>query len=89
MKVRSYFVSCKRIRISKTISPNMSDVQLKRVVIYPKDIQFITGQSESTCRKIIRDIKMKLGKSKEEYVTIDEFCAHKGLDKNSGIRFIY
>lgn len=32
---------------------------------------------------------MKLGKSKEEYVTIDEFCAHKGLDKNSVIRFIY
>jgi hypothetical protein len=67
----------------------MPNTELKRVVIYPKDIQFITGQSESTCRKIIRDIKLKLGKSKEEYVTIDEFCAHKGIDKNSILHYIY
>lgn len=59
----------------------MSDKLLKRVVIYPKDIQLITGLKESACRKIISDLKKKLGKQKHQFITIDEFCHHKGISK--------
>jgi hypothetical protein len=59
----------------------MSDITLKRAVIYPKDIQMITGLKESACRKIISDLKKKLGKRKDEFITVDEFCHHKGISK--------
>ena len=67
---------------------NMSDKPLKRVVIYPKDIQFITGLKESACRKIISDLKKKLGKRKDEFITIDEFCNHKGIPKEIVVTYL-
>jgi hypothetical protein len=66
----------------------MSNKIPNRVVVYPKDVQNITGLKESTCRKIISELKKKLGKSKNEFITIDEFCESKGIDKNIVLTFL-
>lgn len=52
---------------------------MNRICIYPSDVRFLTGKSESTCRGIIRTIKKKLHKEKHQEVTIKEFCEYKGL----------
>ena len=52
----------------------------KRICIYPKDIQRITGRSERYGRNIIQEIKMKLNKAPHQFVTIHEFAEYSGLD---------
>ena len=52
-----------------------------RLVIYPKDIQLITGRSETYARRIVRTIKKSLGKQKHQLVTCDEYCGFTGLSR--------
>ena len=52
-----------------------------RVVLYPKDVENITGRSERTARNLIQKIKMARGKSKNEFVTVKEFCAYTGIEE--------
>lgn len=61
----------------------------KRIVIYPQDIQLITGRSERYCRNLIKKIKDQLGKEDHHYVTIDEFSDFTGLEKEMIYEFIY
>lgn len=56
---------------------------MERICIYPKDVQIVTGRSETYGRSLIRQIKKKLSKSKHQFVSIDEFCNHTGLEKTS------
>ncbi len=60
--------------------PPLSKMPL-RVVLYPKDIENITGRSDRTARKLLQKIKLARGKSKEEFVTIKEFCLFTGIDE--------
>ena len=53
---------------------------MKRICIYPKDIQIVTGKSERYGRNIIKMIKESLSKEKHQLVTIDEFCTFMGLE---------
>jgi phosphatidylglycerophosphatase A len=55
-------------------------MKLKRVIIYPKDIQRITGKSERYGRYLIRKIKEELNKEDHQMVTIDEFAKYSGID---------
>jgi hypothetical protein len=50
-----------------------------RCVIYVKDIQLLTGRSESYARTIIRTIKKSIGKHKHQFVTYEEFANFSGL----------
>lgn len=52
-----------------------------RIVIYPKDIQLITGKAYNTCYKLMRRIKQKFQKSDHQVITIDEFCEFMGLKR--------
>lgn len=52
----------------------------KRVVIYPKDVEVITGKSERFGRRIIKLIKRAHGKTANQFVSIEEFCFFTGLD---------
>ena len=61
---------------------------LKRICIYPKDIQCITGKSDRYGRKLLRDIRQKLGKKSHQYVTIKEFCDYTGLKEDDIFKFI-
>lgn len=54
---------------------------LKRSVIYPKDIQRITGKSERTGRRIIERIRKQEGKKKHQLITISEFAEYSGIEE--------
>jgi hypothetical protein len=51
----------------------------KRVCIYPKDIQRITGKSYRQSTRILNEIRKSLRKPKNSLVSIVEFCEHTGL----------
>jgi hypothetical protein len=54
-------------------------METKRIVIYPKDIQRITGKSERYGRLLLKQIKQALAKKEHQYITINEFCQYAGL----------
>lgn len=60
----------------------------KRICIYPKDIQRITGRSERYGRNILNEIRMKLNKAPHQFVTVEEFAQHVGLEISHVNRFI-
>lgn len=50
-----------------------------RLVIYPQDIQRITGRSERYAQRTLKIIKKRLGKEKHQFVTYEEFCEFSGI----------
>lgn len=62
---------------------------MKRICIYPKDVQVITGKSERYGRYIIKKIKEDLNKQKHQLITIDEFCEFMGLESEKIEELIY
>jgi hypothetical protein len=63
-------------------------INLKRVCIYPKDIQMITGKTLRQSRTIINDIRVFFKKEKKQLVTIDEFCRYSGISRDEVDKFI-
>ena len=51
----------------------------KRLCIYPKDIQRITGKSERYGRMLIEKIKVHFKKDKHQFLTIEEFSEYSGI----------
>jgi hypothetical protein len=51
----------------------------KRVCIYPKDIQRITGKSYRQSIRMLHKIRTDLNKLENELVSIHEFCAYTSL----------
>lgn len=60
----------------------------KRICIYPKDIQLITGRSERYGRKLIQDIKEYLGKESHQFITITEFSEYSGIEIEEIYKYI-
>jgi ribosomal silencing factor RsfS len=56
---------------------------MKRVCIYPKDVQWITGKSERQSRDIVAKIKKHYKKEKHQSLSIEEFCEYMGLNINT------
>jgi hypothetical protein len=54
-------------------------IEPKRVCIYPKDIQRITGKSYRQSIRILQKIRTDLNKQENELVSIDEFCQFTSL----------
>ena len=54
----------------------------QRSIIYPKDIQRITGKSERYGRFLLRKIKDELSKKDHQFVTVEEFSHYSGLTKD-------
>lgn len=54
----------------------------KRVCIYPKDIQLITGRSERYGRKLIQTIREVLDKEPHQFITIKEFSEYSGIEED-------
>lgn len=53
--------------------------ELKRVCIYPKDVQRITGKSYRYARLLLITIKKQINKQEHQFVSIEEFCLYTGL----------
>jgi hypothetical protein len=51
----------------------------KRLCIYPKDIQRITGKSYRQSIRLLQKIRKELNKLKNEFVSIEEFCQYTSL----------
>lgn len=51
----------------------------KRICIYPKDIQRITGKSYRQSIRILQKIRTDLNKQENELVSIEEFCSFTSL----------
>jgi len=54
-------------------------IQFKRICIYPKDIERITGKSYRQSARMLQTIRKSLNKLENELVTIEEFCQYAGL----------
>ncbi|MBF0596816.1 hypothetical protein IM532_05030 [Faecalibacter sp. WQ 117] len=46
----------------------------KRVIIYPKDVQLLTGRSYRQSLRLMNKAKAILGKTKDELLGFKEFC---------------
>lgn len=55
----------------------------KRLCIYPKDVQQITGRSLRHARELLKKVKADLGKGKADLLTIKEFCNYTGIPYES------
>lgn len=55
---------------------------MARLIIKPKDVEVILGSSPGYARRIIRVIKKRNNKEKEQKITIKEFCRYMGLEVN-------
>ncbi|TDD74647.1 hypothetical protein E0F89_14170 [Flavobacterium caseinilyticum] len=53
--------------------------QNKRLCIYPKDIQRITGKSYRQSIRLLQKIRKELNKLQNEFVSIEEFCQYTSL----------
>ena len=61
---------------------------MQRMIIYPKDVQRITGRSEKYSRRLLGQIKIKFAKESHQFVSVDDFCQYTGLTQESVSRFI-
>lgn len=52
---------------------------MKRICIYPKDIQLITGKSYRQSARLMQKIKSELRKKSNEFLTFDDFCCYTGI----------
>ena len=66
----------------KSITPGYRVKVCSRIIIYPKDVEIITGRKHSTACRLLREIRQAAGKAKHHFVTIVEFCLYTGLKED-------
>lgn len=54
----------------------------KRLVIYAKDVEMITGRRRRAAQDILRKIRIFYKKEKNDLVTVDEFCEFMRMKEN-------
>jgi hypothetical protein len=50
-----------------------------RIVIYPKDVQRLTGKSEKSSRELFKKIRLCKAKEKHQFVSIEDFADFTGI----------
>ena len=60
----------------------------KRICIYTKDIQRITGRSERYARQLLENIRREYGKPTGGLVTVQEFCRYTKIQQQEVEIFI-
>ena len=53
-----------------------------------KDVQRITGRGEAYARRVLRKIRMMLGKKSHQLVTLDEFCEFIGTTREEAEEYL-
>lgn len=54
-------------------------IEKKRLCIYPKDIQHLTGKSYRQSTRLMQKIKKDLNKVENEFLTTREFCTYSDI----------
>lgn len=52
---------------------------MSKLIIYPKEISFITGKNYKSSWQLFIKIKKHFGKDEHQFVTIKEFCNYTGI----------
>ncbi|MEI6595530.1 MAG: hypothetical protein WCO28_08195 [Bacteroidota bacterium] len=60
----------------------------QRIIIYSKDIQLLTGKSDRASRTLLQKIRIKIGKGKDQAITIQEFCEYLGLSEEKVMQIL-
>ena len=60
----------------------------KRVCIYPKDIQLITGRSGRYGRKLLNDIRAHFDKQPYQFITVEEFAEYSGIKQEIIVQYL-
>jgi len=60
-----------------------------RLVIYPKDIQVITGKSYTHALRLYRAMRRQFKKEGKQAVTVDEFSAFMGIEMRKVVEFLF
>jgi hypothetical protein len=68
--------------------PNSHRLIPKRIVIYARDIENVTGRSERTARLLLQRIRQAYGKKQGQFVSIAEFCSFTGLKEEEVRHFL-
>ena len=53
-----------------------------RIVIYPKDVQRLTGKSEKSSRMLLKTIKKSKEKADHQFGSIEDFAEYTGITVN-------
>ena len=59
-----------------------------RLIIYPKDVQRITGKSERWGRMLLQKVMQKLNKEEHQMISVEEFCLYTGLKVDQVLPFM-
>ncbi|RKS03099.1 hypothetical protein [Flavobacterium sp. 102] len=57
----------------------MAKPEPKRICIYPKDVQRITGRGYRYSRLLLLEIRKHFNKQPQHLVAVEEFCQYTGL----------
>jgi len=63
-------------------------MKTNRIIIYPKDVQRITGKSDRYGRMLLKKIRQQFLKEPHHFVSVDEFCQFTGLELEKVTRFL-
>jgi TorA maturation chaperone TorD len=50
-------------------------MEASQIIIYPKDVQVLTGRSQKQAQRILQKTRRSLNRKKDHLVTILEFCS--------------
>tara|TARA_R110002049_G_scaffold47503_1_gene136681 strand:- start:122 stop:316 length:195 start_codon:yes stop_codon:yes gene_type:complete len=60
----------------------------KRVVIYPKDVVFLTGRSERYAQILLHKVRVFVNKEPHQFVTISDFALFSGIPEEMIRKYI-
>ena len=63
-------------------------MEVKRMCIYPKDVERITGKSSRYGRLLVARIRQHYQKNEKQLISVDEFCHFTGLNMEQVKRYI-
>ena len=52
-----------------------------RIIIYPKDVENITGRAYRTACTMIQNVRKAFGKTRQQLITISEFAMYMGIEE--------
>lgn len=58
---------------------------LKRITIYTKDIEVLTGRTDRYARKVMRAVRLRYNKQKHQLVSLGELCAYLSIPEEEAI----
>jgi hypothetical protein len=59
-----------------------------RIVLNTKDIMLITGKSERTSRRLLKEIRRSAPNTRVSFVSLEQFCAFTGMTREEVIPYL-